>query len=350
MLKERERRGVVHVVDKRDAETLRDVARIAGVLTTQRVGQSLVTLEPAGGRSLARRIVELRAELDAARAEREVHAVHLHGWEACVLGAFALRPHTEARVVCSPRGARFGGAWAAPLVAPMLRSRLAPFHHAILAGTLAEGEALGRLLGRAAEVLAPPVPARYFDAPRREPPRPRVVAQVCGEGAVRLATRLSVLMNGREPRVDFGWIGDVDARMRGQLEAAHVRELHPDEALPRAWVYLAVSQGERLPVALAHAMAAGVPCLVADSAAHRALIQHGETGFLCASERDFLEHAVFLLRNAPERRSIGEAARADAARRFTELNYRRALLRVYGLPAPAAIEKRSPCPPLQIVV
>jgi hypothetical protein len=73
-----------------------------------------------------------------------------------------------------------------------------------------------------------------------------------------------------------------------------------------------------------------VPCLVTDIPPHRALINHGETGFVCTSERDFLEKLIFLLRQPEERRRLGEAARAEAGRRFTWRHYERAVLRAYG--------------------
>jgi glycosyltransferase involved in cell wall biosynthesis len=69
---------------------------------------------------------------------------------------------------------------------------------------------------------------------------------------------------------------------------------------------------------------------VSDTPQHRALICHGETGFICTSERDFLEKLVLLLRDRAERQRVGEAARAEAGRRFTLEHFERAVLRAYG--------------------
>jgi glycosyltransferase involved in cell wall biosynthesis len=80
-------------------------------------------------------------------------------------------------------------------------------------------------------------------------------------------------------------------------------------------------------------MAAGVACLVSDTPAHRALVRHGETGFVCTSERDLLEKLVGLLRDPLERARMGEAARADAQSRFTSIHFERAILRAYGVAA-----------------
>jgi glycosyltransferase involved in cell wall biosynthesis len=124
--------------------------------------------------------------------------------------------------------------------------------------------------------------------------------------------------------------------MRAQLEAANIRLLGAaDEseragALSRAWLFVQMSRHDRWPLGVAQAMAAGVPCLVSDIPTHRALIHPGETGFVCTSERDLLESVLLLLRDRTERIRMGEAARAEAMRRFTEQDFQRALLRAYG--------------------
>jgi glycosyltransferase involved in cell wall biosynthesis len=121
-----------------------------------------------------------------------------------------------------------------------------------------------------------------------------------------------------------------------QLDAASVRVLAiQDDAeraqwLSRASAFIHISSGNRLPLAAAQAMAAGVPCLVSDTSPHRALIRHGETGFICTTERDFLEQLILLLRDPAERQRIGEAARAEARRWFTSRHFERAILRAYG--------------------
>jgi len=91
-------------------------------------------------------------------------------------------------------------------------------------------------------------------------------------------------------------------------------------------------------------MAAGVPCLVSDTLAHRALVRHGETGFVCTSERDVREKLILLLRDARERQQIGQAARAEAERRFTSTHFERAILRAYGfsrIPRTPALERAN---------
>jgi hypothetical protein len=331
---------VAHVVDGADPQALQGLARTARVLDGEAVEQVVVEMDQAPGISRAGRVRALEAGLARLAGAGGLHAVHLHGWEACLLGPLALKALDPrvVRVLCSPHRRQPAVPWAWALAGRMLRARLAPFDHAPLATSLAEAEALGRVLQRSVELLPPVVAECFLDAPRREDARPRVLAQGRGAPAVDIVARLSVLLNGREPRVRFCWMGPAAARERGQLEAASVEVLEPaDEsgaarALACAWLAIAPSREPGPALALAQAMAAGVPCLVSAAPEHRALVRHGETGFVCASERDFLEHTVFLLRDAAERRRLGEAARADAGRRFTEAHFRRALLRAYGLP------------------
>jgi glycosyltransferase involved in cell wall biosynthesis len=176
----------------------------------------------------------------------------------------------------------------------------------------------------------------FFEAPRQEDARPSVLANGFGVEAVDVVSRLSVLLNSRDARIPFSWLGTAEARLRAQLEAAGVMVLdtqdHAESAqsLSRASAFAHISSGGRLPIAIAQAMAAGVPCLVSDTPQHRALIRHGETGFICTSERDFLEKLIFLLRDRAERQRVGEAARAEAGRCFTLGHFERAILRAYG--------------------
>jgi glycosyltransferase involved in cell wall biosynthesis len=216
----------------------------------------------------------------------------------------------------------------------LLQSHLSTFNYAPLATSLAEAEVLSRLFNRSATVLQQPVSALFFAAPRQEDRKPNVLAD--GTDAVDKVTRLCVLLNGRGARVRFSWLGTGEGSRRAQLEAANIRVLRATDdsdrarALSCAWLFVQMSRHAPSPVGVAQAMAAAVPCLVSDIPAHRALIRHGETGFVCTSERDLLESVLLLLRDSSERKRIGEAARAEAMRRFTEQGFQRALLRAYG--------------------
>ncbi len=368
---------VVHVLGREKEQALQALARTMQVIATQAVAQVVLVLEQGracsgfaaaagaaevrllrgAGFSLARAIRALQSEFGRLSREGSLYAVHLHGWEACLPGSLALTEgERRARILYSPHRAHFGPPWAAALLGRLLQKRLAPFDHAVLAASPGEARALSRLLNRSAEVLLQPVHDAYFEAARREDARPGIIAQSGGAQVVDVVTRLCVLLNGREPRVRVSWMGEAGARPRAQLDAASVQALDPGDdaaiakSLSRAWLFIAAAQGEGSPRAVARAMAAGVPCLVSDRPAHRALVHHGETGFVCTSEGDYLEKAVLLLRDAAERRRIGELGRAEAQRRFSEAGFGRAVLRAYRLPLVKStnLEKeRIACAPLE---
>jgi glycosyltransferase involved in cell wall biosynthesis len=137
----------------------------------------------------------------------------------------------------------------------------------------------------------------------------------------------------------MAWLGPAHGRARAQLDAAAVKVLAATDdterarALSGAWLFIHLTTGNRLPQRVVQAMAAGAPCLVSDTPSHRTLICHGETGFVCTSERDLIEKLIVLLRDPAERKRIGEAARSEAERRFTSRHFEGAILRAYGFSA-----------------
>ena len=348
---------VLHVADVADGEALELLCRTTQVIAAAGVEQVLLVLARDPGPdlvwtaalaaevrplrcaspSLFGRIRALQAEFSRLSAERSLHAVHLHGLGPCLLVSRALKGSAlRHRVLYSPHLAYCDSPWAG-LLSRLLPSHLQPMQGAAVTASFAEAQTLSKLLNRSAEVLPHPVSDVFFEVERVEGARPQVLADGYGAGALDRVTRLAVLLNGREARVPITWIGGADAAARAQLEAAGVPLLAlPEDAeraqtLSRASAFIHVATDKRLPLAAAQAMAAGVPCLVSDTPSHRALVRHGETGFVCTSERDFLEKLVVLLRDRAERERIGEAARAEAQRRFTLQHFEGALLRAYGL-------------------
>lgn len=348
---------VLHVTAKPDLEGLLALLRTTQAIAALGVDQVLLALEDRGssspawtsslalevrplrcaGFSWTRRVRALQLEFLRLFRERPPYAIHLHGLMPCLLGSSALRGAIPgARVLCSPQPTGFGPPWVAGLLGRLLQSHLSTFHYAPLAATPAEAQVISRLLNRSAAVLQQPVSELFFAADRNENPDPNVLADGIGAEAVDSVARLCVLLNGRGARVPCSWLGTAAAGKRAQLEAASIRLLGAADdadrasALARAWLFVEMSRDDRCPVGVTQAMAAGVPCLVSDIPAHRALIHHGETGFICTSERDLFESVLLLLRDRTERKRIGEAARAEAMRRFTEQDFQRALLRAYG--------------------
>jgi hypothetical protein len=340
---------VVHVADGVEAEALDTLARTMEVIGRTGIHQVLLAPPEAARGAVAERralpaarahffgaVRALYAELRSIGRQQSVHAVHLHGISACLVGPAALRDSAFAgRVLCSPYLRWEHSAWSAALLGRLLQSRLQLLGCAAVTGSLTEAHKLSKLLNRSAELLPHCVSEAFFVA-KRAVTASQVLADGRGAHALDTVTRLSVLLNGRGPRVPFAWLGAVSARERAQLEAASVEVLSAEDeatratALSRAAAFLYFSSADYVPLAVAQAMAAAVPCLVSDTPSHRALIRHGDTGFLCVGERDFLERLIVLLREADERRRIGEAARAEAARSFTVRHFERAVLRAYG--------------------
>ena len=356
---------VLHIAGDAAAESLQGVVQALAQLGLHQVllplrpgfparslGQVEVRMLQWPGPLLAR-LHALEEELAALAAARPFYAVHLHGAIACLLGSRALRESTVAarlpqstRLLFSPRLAHLGS-WKGALVGRMLKAELAPLHRGVLLASPGEAHVLSRLLERSAEVLPPRVDALYLQASRAEGARPAILAGGAGLEAIDGVSRLAVLLNGREERVGVAWLGPVSRAERAQLQAAGVQVFDGEDdaasarLLSSATAYLHISQTAARLRALAQAMAAGVPCLASDTLAHRALVRHGETGFICAGDLDFVERLILLLRDAGERERVGQAARAEAARLFTPRHFEAAVLRAYGFHRVTLLPKKS---------
>jgi len=354
LIEEPSRPYVVHIATLAERQAMATAERVAQAVAARGIAQVLLALDegpvPRDVRGSPVCFVantrDLQAEYSRRLGNRAPYAVHLHGTRACLLGLRALKgAPLPARFVYTPHQSPAGLPWASVLVGHLLQGRLASVDHVALAAGPTEAQVLSRLLGRSAEVLPYPVNDVYFEAPRKEEPRPRIVADGAGAEALELVTRLSVLLNGGEAIVAFSWLGGAEPDARAQLRAASVSVVEAAgdgvraHELSRACLFIHACPGRHPARAAAEAMAAGVPCLASDTPDHRALIRHGETGYICTSERDFIEKAALLLRDRGERERLGEAARADAERRFTSRHFENAVRRAYGLGAGWPIEE-----------
>ena len=338
---------VVHVANEAAADALDGTVRALAQLGLHQI---TMPLKPG---PLLSRIRALEEELAALVLERSVYAVHLHGAAACLLGSRALRgsmlkarlPGTT-RLLFSPQLGDFGS-WQGVLIGQLLKAELAPLHGGVLIASPGEAHVLSRLLERSAEVLPPAVDAVFFQQQRHDAARAPVLAGGAGAEALDGVSRLAVLLNGRQDRVPIAWLGPIARPGRAQLQAAGVQICEADDEaaaarhLSGAAAYLHVSRTTAELRALAQAMAAGVPCLATDTLAHRAMIRHGETGYICAGDLDFVEKLIVLMRDPAERERIGQAARAEAARIFTQRHFETALLRAYGFHRVTLLPKKS---------
>ena len=103
------------------------------------------------------------------------------------------------------------------------------------------------------------------------------------------------------------------------------------EALSRATCAVLPSTQENFGLALAEAMAAGVPCIGSDAGGIPDVISHGKTGFLFPEgDQEALERCLIEVHQEPVRaQRMAIAGKADARTRFTEDAVAEAHLRIY---------------------
>jgi len=274
-----------------------------------------------------------------AQLQREdLRAVHLHGLAPLALALPLLRGRVP--MYFSPHGSRSLAALRV-LSAPALwaaRMGVVPSAQRAIASVSAEAPALNAM-GRQIAVVETPVDDAFFTVPRRESRVPLVLTSGRIEDPRRaeLFVRMAVLLGDEELHLSFNWIGPVDAVSATRLATAGVGVFpvtQPDERALRlsgGWVYVAHGRSRGFPLHLAEAMAAGMPCVAIDSPMHRSLLDHGHTGFLCSDEDDVLRQVARLVDDRALRRTIGRAARREAASRFAQQRFREELLAAYDV-------------------
>jgi glycosyltransferase involved in cell wall biosynthesis len=281
---------------------------------------------------------ECRGALEGA----PLHAVHLHGFLPCLVGASVVRAAgLRAPIFYSPHGSRsLGrlrtvGAVALFLIRPLLR----PLRSSAIVNVPRETLEFERW-GSVALVESP-VSEAFHKVPRNEARHPLIVTGGRRQNArsVELFAQLAVLLSGEDLGISFNWIGSVDGASRLRLNAANVgvfdvaSDADCASRLAAGWVYVAPGHTRGFPLFLAEAMAAGLPCVATDCPQHREVIRDGETGFLCRSERDLIGHIATLIDSPTLRASIGKAARDEARQRFGEPRFSVRLLAAYAVNA-----------------
>ncbi len=108
--------------------------------------------------------------------------------------------------------------------------------------------------------------------------------------------------------------GDVGARTHfiGEVPWDHVPSY-----LAASDVFVYPSPWEGSPNAVIEAMAAGVPVVVSDIAAHREIIEHGRTGFLASDPESMARFVDTLAKDSRLRQEIGSRGRALVFERFS---------------------------------
>jgi glycosyltransferase involved in cell wall biosynthesis len=92
---------------------------------------------------------------------------------------------------------------------------------------------------------------------------------------------------------------------------------HVPSYLAASDIFVFTSPWEGSPNAVIEAMAAGLPCVVSDIAAHREIIEHGRTGFLAESPASMARFIETLRGDTRLQQEVGSRARAFVFERFS---------------------------------
>jgi len=272
-------------------------------------------------------------------ARGPLHAVHFHGLMPALVGAQAVRAVPAARsapVFFSPHGSISLGSSLSGL-GRLLRTVVGSARGSAIVNQPQESRQFEDW--PSSELVESPVAELFFELVRKEARHPLIVTGGRSQGprSAELLAQLAVLLSGTDLRISFNWIGNVDEISRVRLNAAGVSVFEVDgdaecaARLAPGWVYLAPDAARGFPLFLAEAMAAGLPCVVFDCGPHRELIQEGENGFLCTTERQMIERIAALIDDAALRQRLGRAAQAAAKARFGESQFGTKLLAAYAL-------------------
>ncbi|MBI5716113.1 MAG: glycosyltransferase [Burkholderiales bacterium] len=273
-------------------------------------------------------------------------AVHMYGTTAGRLGERVLHD-LDSRV---PRFHSPAGAGIADALQPLaVLARLLGRERSALAGSrdIENGAATGRAdheaAPRALTVVEGPVHAAYFSALPLAAGHPLIAGASRSHDAHATARfdQLAVLLEGLG--LAFTWFGTVDEDSATRLRAANVGvyAVQDDTAraarLAAAWLFVALGEGRGFPLCLAEAMAAGLPCVAMDTPAHRSVVRHAETGYLCQNQDEVINRIAQLVDTPELRGRLGRNARELAQARFSEAVFKDTLMAAYATPAPAAV-------------
>ena len=267
--------------------------------------------------------------------QHPINILYVHGLLPALAAARLLRGRANGGidVFFSPHSSRILG-WTVAEHAVFGRMRRATVGNnalPVIVNVQREARLLAPFDGFAVQVIDCPVPRVFFDTPRNEAGRPRLIS--CNlerhHAAIDGFQRVAVLLNDDRLGINFNWIGNTEAEAIETLGAAGVACFEASTSSSRAdlfstaWVYVATGDERGFPIHLAEAMAAGLPCVALDTENHRSVVVPGETGYLYANVREMLEHIGQLVDSQRLRHRLGQAARRVAELRFSEAEFQR---------------------------
>ncbi|WP_428419895.1 glycosyltransferase [Methylibium sp.] len=359
----KESRGtVVHLVGRLTDAVFRFLGPATGTLSESGVHQVVVMIDDARSRELLNRfsskveILLARDDVNPLRLWRGLYrlfcsvtdrepigAVHLHGVLPSLAGVrwAHQRKNLKVPVYFSPHSSKLLGALGvvgAPIMW-IVRPMAGLSGQRAIANALSDARHLAPYAERDIELIETPIPDAFFAVERLEARKPLIVGSgIPGSAAsVELFAQLAVVLGDEGLGVSFNWIGETDPSSAARLRAANVGVYAPegDEArasrLGAGWVYVAAGgSGRSFPVALAEAMAAGLPCVAIDNPQHRDLIDDRLNGYLCKHHDEILLRVAALIDSKDLRRTVGQNAWATARERFSHDGFQRRLLAAYS--------------------
>lgn len=301
-----------------------------------------IVLTPQGRNVVERWTRALSALHDAVDRGR-LRAVHVHGFMPSLLAPYVLRwADVKAPLYYSPHGSHAIGKlrplgrflwW---LSKPVYSYRL----ERNIANARSDVHGWEVVSCNNVELIESPVSQSFFEVERAEKDSPVVMtgSRLASSRGADVLAQLAVLLSGEDLGLRFEWIGTEAPIAAQRLKAAGVGvRVLPDERdrarqLAQAWMYFAPSGVRGFPSYLVEAMAVGLPCIAADTPYHRDLIQDGVTGFLCETVEEVVERIAMLIDSRALRQKLGLAARSEAERRFSDVQFRDSLFAAYDLP------------------
>jgi hypothetical protein len=360
-------RILVHVASRVTEEVFSFVGPATAALVGQGIVPVLVALEDAetrpwldrfdpgvkrvlvpAGRHRLGDLARLRAAtIDVLRGCPQVEGVHVHGLIPRAIGLSAIKSlGIRTPVYFSPHGSRLLGPllgfWGRVLLRLSGTAR-ADAPQLQIASHQVDAQRLAGVTDSQISLIESPVLRVFLEAERREASTPIIVGggkTPEDDDAIDRFTQFAVLLRDSASHPEFYWMGSVTKAQKDRLDCVKARVIPRDnereraELLSRAWLYFAPVGGRGVPVGLTEAMAAGVPCVAADTPFHREVVQSHVSGFLYDSQDEALQTIAKLLDSPELRRAVSQTARAEASTRFDDGAFRQRLLRAYGRAAP----------------
>jgi glycosyltransferase involved in cell wall biosynthesis len=145
------------------------------------------------------------------------------------------------------------------------------------------------------------------------------VGRITPEKSVRFLRELEVKLRAMGvPEFRFLIVGDGSERewLAANLEAADLPGIQRGAELAESYANMDVfafpSRTDTFGNVVLEAFASGVPAVVTDSGGPKYIVRDGDSGFVAASDAEFVERTAQLLRDAELRRTMSAAARAQA--------------------------------------